>query len=202
MPDPAARLETAGRSILLVAIAASLSLAALLAVERHDPACASCHLPPEAAFVARAQAETASDLASAHAALSPRVRCIDCHAQPGAFGRLTVLGLAAEDAWSFVRGDYVVVGQEYLPLGGSQHPLGDAPCAACHAATLADDGFENHFHALLDDPEAPPELACVDCHAPHREHPESPWHDDRDLAPGCDVCHALMGGPSSVLGTD
>jgi len=177
-----------------------VGLGSLLAVERYDPACAACHLPPEREFVARSVSETALDLASAHALGESRVHCIDCHTSPASFGRLRTLGLAATDYWRFVRGDYVVVGNDYLPLGRSRKPLGDAPCEACHADTLAGDAFENHFHALLDDPQAPSAPHCAACHAPHRAHPEPPWFDDSDLAPACDACHAQMGGPSSVLG--
>jgi len=189
------------------------SVGAIAVAETHDPWCAACHLPPEEAFVARAAGRRAVDLASAHAkaapgraargraASEPAVRCIDCHGGPGWRGRAHSLRIAAADTWSWARGAYVVVGTEYAPLGEVKHPVADALCAGCHADAIADTGFENHFHSLLADPEAPDDLDCVDCHAGHRPRPADPYFlSDADAAPGCRACHDAMGGPGAPFG--
>lgn len=191
-----ARLATIG----LTAFAALTGIAAT--VETHDPACAACHLPPETAFVARAAAPTPVDLASAHARLPApdRLRCVDCHGGPGPRGRLRSLGIGARDTLAWLRGDYVVVGTDYAPLGAVHHPIDDALCLACHAPTLDPPAFENHFHHQLRAPESPPSLTCTTCHTGHQPRPGSPaFLTDADVAAGCQQCHATMGGPTGGI---
>jgi hypothetical protein len=187
-------------------VAALLALTSAMVAERNDSFCASCHLPPEATFVARSVATAPVDLASAHALLvdadpgDERLRCIDCHGGPGAAGRLRALGLGVRDLASWLGGDFVVVGDEYVPLGAVHQPIADELCAGCHGETLADEDFDNHFHHLLSDPEAPSDLACVDCHDGHAARPGEPYFvTDEAVAPGCDACHAVMGGPTAPL---
>jgi predicted CXXCH cytochrome family protein len=170
-------------------------------LEEHDAMCAVCHAPPEATFVARSATQPPVDLASAHASADPAVRCIDCHAGPSLRDRHRGLALAATDAWSWVRGDYVVVGSEYAPLGPPTRTWPDEACAACHESVLEGEAFEHHYHHLLDDPEAP-EVACTLCHAAHITRPGHPaFLTDEDAAPGCIACHDVMGGPSSPVST-
>lgn len=190
---------------ILLAVLAVAGLGTAVAIERHDPACAACHLPPERAFVARAAADRPVDLASAHAQAATdatpgvsEVLCVDCHGGPGWRGQARALRIGARDAWRWLRGDFVVVGHDYMPLGALRHPMGDEPCLACHAEIGLDEAFANHFHHLLDNVEAPTDLRCVACHAGHRPREGSPYFlTDADLAPGCAHCHAAMGGPRS-----
>jgi hypothetical protein len=191
------------RWALFLAFAAFVVLAGAtttIAVENRDSFCASCHLPPEATLVARASTSPARDLAAAHALLEPAVRCIDCHAGATPAHRLRGIPLAARDAAAFLSGNYTVVGEEYSPLGRqASYPAGSA-CLDCHDDVLTRAEFEQHFHGLLDDPEAP-ELACSICHRSHalRPAPDS-FLTDQDSALGCNDCHAAMGGPSASLG--
>jgi hypothetical protein len=168
-------------------------------LEGHDPACAACHLPPEATYVARASRGQPADLAAAHAGPTPAVRCIDCHAGPRPRDRARGLELAARDGWSMLRGAYVVVGAEYAPLGASRRSWPEDACRACHAEVLDGDAFDVHFHNLLDDADAPP-LSCTACHGGHRLRPRQPYFlTDADAAAACAACHEVMGGPSSPL---
>jgi len=167
------------------------------AVETHDGFCAGCHLPPEAAFVARASGRRPVDLASAHARLKDQpLRCVDCHGGSGWRGRLHSLSIGAADVLAWARGDYVVVGTDFAPLGRVEHPIDDELCVACHTETTAQPGFEKHFHNTLDDQGAPDDVTCVTCHAGHRDRLGDPhFISDRDTAPACDRCHAVLGGP-------
>ncbi len=107
--------------------------------------------------------------------------------------------LAASDAWSWVRGAYIVVGDEYAPLGASRRPWAEQSCVACHADVLEGADFDRHYHQLLDDRTAPA-VACTLCHVTHVARPGQPrFLTDEDAHPGCDTCHAVMGGPSSLV---
>lgn len=177
-----------------------VSLGGIAAVERHDPACASCHLPPEATFVARS-GRPPSDLASAHAQAqaSAAVRCVDCHGGPGLGGRVASLQMGARDLWHYVRGDFTVLGSTYLPADTLRHPVPDATCLSCHLPVMTDSGFENHFHSRLSDPERPAELSCTDCHAAHQPtDPAVVGGLSRAVAQECEVCHEVMGGPMGL----
>jgi hypothetical protein len=169
-------------------------------LERHDPFCGGCHLPPETAFVERSMSTTPVDLAAAHALSTDgeRVQCVDCHGGPGLGGKIGALRTGARDLASWLQGDFVVVGTEYMPLGGLAKPLDDGICAACHGETLQNGAFDNHFHALLDDEDAPPDLRCTACHEAHVRRPDQPYFlTEASVAPGCERCHDRMGGPTS-----
>lgn len=175
----------------------------VLVVEGHDPACATCHLPPETEFLNRARAPHAEDLASAHSARADApgtARCIDCHAGVGAQARLNGLTIAAADTWSWWRGVFVVVGHEFAPLGRSKRPFPEAACAACHAAEVTAAGFENHFHNLLTESETPSSLTCTSCHPGHAlREGQNRFLTDADARQGCDDCHSVMSGPTQPL---
>jgi hypothetical protein len=194
------------RRLMLVAAAAAafvgcavLVAGGTLVLETQDQLCAACHLPPEAAFVARAAGTEPVDLASGHALSDESVRCISCHAGVGFAHRLRGLPLAARDAQAFVWGDYTVVGMEYAPLGGQEHVAAHAICLDCHADVRDTEAFAQHFHGLLDDPDAPA-IACTVCHSAHDErHAADGFLAPSATARGCDECHAAMGGPSASL---
>lgn len=196
-PSPPVR-RVLGAAAVVVLVAAAGAAGAMV-VEERDSACAGCHLPPEATYVARSRATPPADLAAAHAMVEPPVRCIDCHAGPNVRDRPHGLGLAAADMWSWVRGAYVVVGAEYAPLGTSRKPWSRDSCVACHGDVLDGSEFDRHFHQLLDDAKAPA-ISCVTCHTVHLPRPgQRAFLTDDDAQPGCDACHVVMGGPSSEV---
>lgn len=198
------RLLLLASAIVAAGLAMLATLAGAAATETRDSACAACHLPPETRFVARSMAVAPADLASTHAITDEGegLRCIDCHADEGLAGRLRALRLGAIDGYSHLRGDYVVVGQEYLPFGSLAHPTSLRGCRDCHEESVSRPGHENHFHNLLDDPEAP-EQGCDACHRAHRLALEPPYFvDDASVAGGCAECHAAMGGPSNPFGLE
>jgi hypothetical protein len=187
--------------LLSIVVGIAAALGGITAVERHDPACASCHLPPEATFVARA-GTAPSDLASAHArpADADAVRCVDCHGGPGLSGRVASWRMGAGDLWHFVRGDYTVLGTTYLPAEAQRYPVADDTCRSCHVAAMADTGFENHFHTRLSDPERPAELSCVGCHLAHKsEDPGTAGSLTPAMAAQCEACHLVLGGPVGLV---
>jgi hypothetical protein len=168
-----------------------------LYLETRDSFCTACHLRPEQLYFERSLTATPVDLASAHAVVPDgRIRCIDCHAGPSLSDRTRSLPLAAQDALSFVLGTYDIDGDEFAPLDETVHPPTDQACSACHTDTLSRDEFGNHFHFLLADPEAPPELACVGCHLSHEITRGEPFFTFAEHGlPTCNACHRTMGGP-------
>ncbi len=111
--------------------------------------------------------------------------------------------MAATDTWSWLRGDFTVLGTRYLPTDAPRFPVDDRVCVACHEATAADPSFENHYHHLLASTDAPPELPCVACHLGHDvEVGHAPYISDSQLAPSCEACHVAMGGPSTPFAAE
>jgi hypothetical protein len=173
-------------------------------LEGQDSFCGRCHLPPEATFVARASAGQPVDLASAHARPTdaPPVACVGCHGGTGVTGRLRSLAMGADDGLSWLLGDFTVLGPHYLPRAEPGRTVPDGACRACHDGTVRAEGFENHFHNRLLDPERPAELTCSRCHVGHDTAvgPDA-YLVERDLAERCAECHRVMGGPSAPLAT-
>jgi predicted CXXCH cytochrome family protein len=184
-----------------LALVAGLVLAGLAVAEGQDERCASCHLPPEATFVARRFATPPTDLAAGHGqAPDSALRCVDCHGGPGPAGRLRSLAMGARDLAVFVAGDYTVLGAEYLPAASWHFPVGDATCRACHGEAVDAAGFENHFHNRLADSPRPETVACARCHPAHRGgDPADGYLREAELAPVCTDCHEDLGGPTDPL---
>lgn len=181
----------------LSVIAASIGLAVAAAgsglyLETRDSFCAGCHTQPETLYYERSIDTQAGgvDLASFHH-LAEGTRCVDCHGGVGARARLGTLVLAAGDALQFVTGRYMqpaMMGQ----------PLSNPNCRQCHEEAVMRQGFENHFHNLMDDPDAPL-ILCVACHISHQERDERTFFvREDDVFPSCNRCHEVMGGPSEL----
>lgn len=190
-----------------VAVAAALVLAGLFVfagtitaavqLENDDAFCASCHTEPEATFYGRSLVE-AADLASAHAAADPPVRCIDCHSGSGPAGRVSSLGQGAADLVAFVLNDYE-------QPAATTHPVGDEGCTKCHRPPTLDGLVDtdtalkskSHYHLaeyaaawLAADPD--PRGTCVVCHVSHSEGMRASQQRSprRAVNAACEDCHA------------
>jgi hypothetical protein len=188
------------QKILLIAVPLVLLLAVPFPLasklEERDSFCISCHLAPEETYHQRAQAALAgsllpADLASAHYGLAEPFRCIDCHRGDGSLPhRWQTFLLGARDALTYAAGQ----ADETVEKGTTGQPeLLNAGCAQCHADSLLELGFNNHFHNQLEAARRlgeagaqgvmPPEgipgelfvtlgesgsaLGCLDCHRGH-----------------------------------
>ncbi len=190
---------------LLLVILSTALVAGAVQLENHDSFCASCHTEPESTYYERTQAETPSDLASAHVLYDEPVRCIDCHSKPGTEGRAQALWQGAQDVLAYVAGDY------HEPAI-TQNPLGDAPCLQCHTQPSRDNPItpeedanliysNSHFHwveyteAWLR--EAPnPSGVCGTCHESHTENTLAAlgYRYMPDVNTACDDCHLVLSG--------
>ena len=160
--------------------------------ETRDSFCAACHTQPETVYYERSVDDRSGgvDLASFHH-LEERTRCIDCHGGVGPRARLATLMVAAGDTLQFATGRY------QQPAMMTQ-PLANPNCRQCHDDAVTREGFENHFHNLMDDSQAPLVL-CVACHVSHQEGDERAFFvREEDIFPSCNRCHAIMGGPSEL----
>ncbi len=181
----------------LVSAAAIGLIAGASRIEENDAFCASCHRAPEVLYVQRAdQARTntgdAADLASRHAAIP--ARCVDCHrGDNGIVHRSVSLALGARNAALFALGQ----GSEgktallWLP---------EASCAACHTDVWSQEGFEKHFHNMLQEYHSLPQvkakptnrILCVDCHPAHAEAEALAGFIDKGVVfPVCEKCHQV-----------
>jgi nitrate/TMAO reductase-like tetraheme cytochrome c subunit len=197
-------------------------------LEEHDPFCTSCHTVPEETYFNRAQAvasgesDVPPDLASAHYGLGEtEFRCIDCHrGDHSASHRFRTLLLGGRDAliWIAGRADPAI-----QKVDAGEPDLLIAGCLHCHAETLLELGFNNHYHNQLIaardlveaglEPFPPPEglpgtlfaevaeldstTTCLDCHQAHREIPDGDrtLYLDLDgvMYPACAQCHVEVG---------
>ncbi|MFQ5855854.1 MAG: hypothetical protein ACE5LU_09455 [Anaerolineae bacterium] len=163
-----------------------------LYLETRDSFCAACHTQPEILYYERSIDVEAGgvDLASFHR-LEEGTRCIDCHGGVGPRARLKTLVLAAGDTVQFATG-------RYERPARMDAPLANPNCRHCHGGAVIKEGFENHFHNLMDDPRAPP-IFCVACHVTHQEGTQRAFFvREDDVFPSCNRCHDVMGGPSAL----
>lgn len=181
--------------LIAIAVAGGLGLTAAgggLYLETRDSLCSTCHTQPETTYYYRSvDTETGGmDLASFHH-LEEGTRCIDCHGGVGPRARLETLMLAAGDTLQFATGLY----QQPASMG---QPLPNLNCRRCHNDAVTREGFENHFHNLMDDPEAPA-ISCVACHISHQQGEERAFFvHENDVFGSCNHCHGIMGGPSEL----
>lgn len=169
-------------------------------LEEHDPFCIACHTAPEQTYFDRAQVALTGevpDLSSAHYVVSDEsFRCIDCHRGDDGFqDRATTLVLGARDAGVFLAG----LADPTLEKGHSTLPqLQNTACIRCHADTLAEPGFNNHFHNELTADQT--SVTCTDCHRAHIQVAggrEAQFLDIESVVyPACVTCHQQTGkGP-------
>jgi hypothetical protein len=189
-----------GVAVVGFAVTAALTVSHF---EEQDPFCASCHTAPEVTYFQRAQQATTDgspydDLSSAHYGQDAGFRCIDCHrGDEGPVDRVTALSLGARDTAIWISGtaDPTIEKTELVV----PHLLTNS-CTKCHADSLLEVGFNNHFHNRLPDayrawraggelrqPASGPALPagslkldpvatdvlCVDCHRAHIHVPGS-----------------------------
>lgn len=176
------------RWLLLLGGLVLLGLAAAggaTALESRDGFCASCHTEPETTYFRRSL-DAPADLASYHAVLETRTRCMGCHALGTLHGRALVLGLAAYDLAKFVTGTYRQPAE--MPF-----VMPNSACLQCHTQEVSKPGFENHFHNVLADPEAP-DLPCVRCHPSHETGSSHDlfWVFRNEVLEACEFCHVEM----------
>jgi len=160
--------------------------------ETRDSFCAACHTQPETMYYERSVDDRSGgiDLASFHH-MEDSTRCIDCHGGVGLRARLATLALAAGDTLQYATGRY----QQPAMIG---QPLANPNCRQCHDDAVTNQGFENHFHNLMDDSESPL-IFCAACHISHQEGDDRAFFvREEDVFPSCNRCHAVMGGPSEI----
>jgi Zn finger protein HypA/HybF involved in hydrogenase expression len=184
-----------------------VSLLSISKAEEHDPFCISCHTAPEQTYFDRAQhaltSNTSLDLASVHYQVSNEsFRCIECHRGNNDLqDRATTLVLGAHDAITLLAGN----ADPTIEKGFSTQPhLQNTACTNCHTDTLAEPGFNNHFHNKLSavGTEASPasSVTCTDCHRAHVQVAagrDQVFLDIQNVVyPACVVCHTETGeGP-------
>lgn len=201
------RLKWVGLLAALLAVAVIAGTGSAVVLENNDQFCAACHTEPELTFVAHLSEARATDAAPTLAAFhgvpvgpfaqSPgtkAARCIDCHSGPHPADRAATLVKAAGDTVEFVLG----TAQQPARLDA---PLPDANCTKCHEGDYrAEESFENHFHTLLTDPEAPGDIRCAECHVSHQPASDIDQFTIRSaVIPTCERCHEFMGrGPTNM----
>ncbi len=170
-------------------------------LEEHDPFCIACHTAPEQTYFDRAQAAVqtgeSADLSSAHYEVSKTpFRCIDCHrGDDGLQDRASTLALGARDTLTFFAGradPAIEKGYTALPQ------LPNTACTHCHTETLAEAGFNNHFHNELNGTET--SVTCTECHQAHVQVAggrDAMFLDIESVVyPACVTCHQDIGkGP-------
>ena len=203
-------------------------------LEERDPFCISCHTAPEETYFNRAaeilsrETDIPSDLASAHYAAGEEVfRCIDCHRGDHSLEhRFRTFLLGGRDALIWISGRADPAIEKVL---AGEPDLLNAGCLHCHAETLLELGFNNHYHNQLIaarkleaeglEPFPPPEglpgtlftglaelestVTCLDCHQAHRTLPDGELTLYLDLEgvmyPACVLCHEEVGHGPVVL---
>lgn len=170
-----------------------LTLAGIIGIgavrfENKDSSCAACHTQPESTYFQRESVSTPTDLASFHT--GEGARCIDCHSNQGAAGRVAAMMLGARDLMSFITGRY----SQPAPM---THRIDDGNCVKCHASVSQKRDFNNHFHVFLpqwqmQDPNA---AMCVDCHQGHSTSGSVAieFLNQATTQSVCQTCHAFVG---------
>lgn len=168
-------------------IAASGGTAYAIQLENEDGFCASCHTQPEVNYYQQSQAKDAASLAAFHT--QKGVRCIDCHSGGGPLGRMDGLSQGAQDALAYYSGNY------HSPAVTTS-PLGDGSCTKCHADSMSQRNFNNHFHVFLARWQSLDQNAahCVDCHTGHKAAtPAQQYLETTAVRAVCNQCHTALG---------
>jgi predicted CXXCH cytochrome family protein len=183
------RIAALGALVIAVIgiIAASGGTAYAIQLENQDGFCASCHTQPEVIYYQQSQAKDAASLAVFHT--QKGVLCIDCHSGGGPLGRVDGLSQGAQDAVAYYSG-------HYRTPAVTTSPLGDGSCTKCHADSMNQQNFNNHFHVFLArwqsiDPNA---AHCVDCHNSHPTAASAQQYlDSAAVQAVCGQCHTALG---------
>jgi hypothetical protein len=156
-------------------------------LENQDAFCASCHTEPESKYYQQSLDRNTQNLAAFHA--QKQVRCIDCHSGGGPFGRVEGLMQGGQDLVAYDSGHY------HAPAV-TLSKLGDGSCTKCHADTMANRTFNNHFHVFLANWQSVDSNAahCVDCHVAHPvSDPNQQFLSVQKVQTICQECHNALG---------
>ena len=190
------------RSLLWYAVALAglvvitgVGFAGLIAKERNNTFCFSCHLHEEK--FKRFTSVPTTDLTGPHRA--ERVRCIDCHGGADPVMRMRVWSLAAIDTAKFLLGDYREPDHMRLPLRSKE-------CTQCHTPILKhapaltaeqDEALEgragNAYHQIRSHDSV--RMTCVRCHTSHTTdgNPRAQFIARTRVEPICRECHPTLG---------
>jgi len=178
-----------------LAVITSIAFAGLIATERDNRFCFSCHLH-EAKFT-RFTSVPFTDLRGPHHA--GRVRCIACHGGADMVMRLRVWSLAALDTGKFLVGSYREPDHMKLQLRPKE-------CTQCHTPILKrqpaltpeqEEALEgragNAYHAIR--PHDAVRTTCVQCHTSHTTDgdPKAQFIARKRVEPICRECHKTLG---------
>ena len=172
-----------------------VAFAGLIAKERNNTFCFSCHLH-EAKFK-RFTSVPFTDLTGPHHA--ERVRCIDCHGGADPVMRIRVWSLAALDTGKFLLGGYREPDHMRLQLRPKE-------CTQCHNPILKrapvltaeqDESLEgragNGYHEIRSHDAV--RITCVQCHTAHTTdgNPKAQFVARTRVQPICRKCHPTLG---------
>jgi predicted CXXCH cytochrome family protein len=183
------RIAAGGALVIAVVgiIAGTGGTAYAVQLENQDGFCASCHTQPETNYYQQTRVHDAASLAAFHA--QKDVLCIDCHSGGGILGRVDGLSQGARDMLAYYSG-------HYQAPAVTTNPLGDGSCTKCHADSMNQQTFNNHFHVFLArwqsvDPSA---AHCVDCHTSHPSSASAQQYlDAAAVRAVCNQCHNALG---------
>ena len=178
-----------------LAVITGVTFTALIAKERDNRFCFSCHLHEEK--FKRFTSVPFTDLSGPHH--TERVRCIDCHGGADVGMRLRVWSLAAMDTGKFLVGNYRE--PEHMRL-----QLRPKECTQCHTPILKrqpaltaeqEEALEgragNAYHAIR--PHDAVRTNCVQCHTSHTTDgdPKAQFIARKRVEPICRECHKTLG---------
>ena len=184
-------------AVALAGLAATtgVAFATLIAKERDNRFCFSCHLHEEK--FKRFTSVPFTDLSGPHHA--ERVRCIDCHGGADVGMRLGVWSLAAVDTGKFLVGRYREPDHMRLPLRPKE-------CTQCHSPILKhqpaltaeqEEALEgragNGYHEIRSHDAV--RITCVQCHTAHTTdgNPKAQFIARTRVQPLCRKCHPTLG---------
>ena len=173
----------------------AVGFAVLIAQERNNTFCFSCHLHEEK--FKRFTSVPFTDLSAPHHA--ERVRCIDCHGGADLGMRLRVWYIAAVDTGKFLLGNYREPDHMTLPLRSME-------CTQCHTPILKhapaltaeqEEALEgragNGYHQIRSHDSV--RMTCVRCHTSHTTdgNPKLQFIARKRVEPICRECHPTLG---------
>lgn len=185
----------------VAAIVSGVFLVALVAKERDNRFCVSCHLHDEK--FTRLVASVSTDLAGLHFRKDGNVGCIACHAGAGPRRRIAVWSLAALDTLRFIAGVYEEPTHMRISIPDSEcrtcHTpiLRGAPAAAgteaAYAAEAESEGRDGgSYHAIREHETV--RVQCVRCHTTHTADSTAAnrFISRERIVPACRECHKEM----------
>lgn len=192
-----------GGAVVGALVCGTLFVGGLVAKERDNRFCVSCHLHEEK--FSRLIAATATDLAAFHHRRKAEVGCIACHGGAGAARQMHVRLRAGVDTLAFLAGVFAEPTRMQLPLPdgdcrpchtpilGSRAPGArpvEATVEAIFAAEAETEGRgSGSYHAIRE--HGTVRIACVRCHPSHTTDSDAGNHfiAKAKIRPLCQECH-------------